>query len=806
MKKLLLCLSLLSTTYVGLAQLVDIELETFVVHPETDYSDGVNLDGYTTYRLWAVLQNEDDFVSSVFGVEDVITQVNTTTDFWQSDFGGLSSENISESALAFVPSLEYDSYITIGKIFQSDPGTATFTAGTDWINQFEPGGAPGSSFTIQGDVGGAWFTVNLGAEESINAYAGDDLKVLIGQFTTTGAITGCVNVQVFVNGVGENDVNTEICFGASFGCTDPLANNYDSSVEEDDGSCLYDCSLVQDDVSVVMPSCDGDSNGSIMVTVTGEQQFSDFQLDDGAIVAVGSFTGLAAGDYTVTVTDAVCTDGDALVIDVTVGSPDPIVFDVAIQTDISCSGDTDGWIAGTASGGTGILNFDLDDTFANAGTSINYTDLGSGDYTIWAMDEAGCIVSTEVFSLNNPFPLSVSVSNSADATCFDSADGIIVMSSSGGTGEVGYSLDNVDFQTTNVINDAPVGDLTVYAMDANGCVSQVDHTVGGPEEMIVGGNISTPSCFDDCDGAIQATISGGNGQWDFWLNDGELTGLGEFTDLCAGDYWIYAEDWEGCLDSALLTVGQPEMLVGTANSTDISCFGESDGSIDVEVAGGTAEYDFAIDCANFAAISVFDDLEAGSYTICIVDSNGCTAEAEGTVVEPDALSIDGITATNETTAGGDGSIAMDFSGGTGPYTFSWVDSSGTEVSTDEDPADLGVGCYTVTITDDNGCEISSDTPSCVDVSVTSLENGVEFSVYPNPTNGIINMNINGLDNSKVAYTLTDATGRVVMGEELNVLSGDYNYVVDLGSASNGVYFLNVTIGQSQRTVKVVKQF
>ena len=246
MKKLLLCFSLLSVFSIAQAQLVDIELETFVVHDDFEFIDGVNLDGYTTYRLYAVCESTDDFVSSIFGVFDVITQINTTTDFWQSEFGGLSSESINESALAFVPSLEYDSYVTIGKIFQSDPGTATFTSGTDWSNQFEPGGGiPGSSFVIEGAVGGAWFTVNLGAEESINAFAGDDFKVLIGQFTTTGTMTGCVNVQVFVNGIGDNDVETEICFEAcdfifnASGCTDSTACNFDSAATCDDGSCAY---------------------------------------------------------------------------------------------------------------------------------------------------------------------------------------------------------------------------------------------------------------------------------------------------------------------------------------------------------------------------------------------------------------------------------------------------------------------------------------------------------------------------------------------------------------------------------------
>lgn len=805
MKKLLLCLSLLSVFSIAQAQLVDIELETFAVHGDFEFSDGANLDGYTTYRMWAVLENQDDYVSAIFGVEDVITQINTTTDFWQSEFGGATSENINEANLAFVPSMEFDSYVTIGKVFEGDDGSPTYTAGTDWLTQFEPGGGPGSSFQISGSVGGSWFTINLGEVGSVNAFAGDDNKVLIGQFTTTGVMTGCVNVQVFVNGDGENAVSSEICFGATFGCTDSLANNYDSTVEEDDGSCLYDCSLSVNEVATTSTSCYGDNDGEISITVDGDQQFVNYQLDDGAVVAVGSFSGLSAGNYQVTITDAVCTGVDALVVDVTVEDPAAIVFDVSIQTDIACAGDTNGWIAGTANGGTGILNFDLADDFANSGTSINFTDLAPGDYTVWATDEAGCVVSTEVFSLNDPFLLTTSVSNSADATCFDSPDGIIVMSNSGGTGDVSYSLNGVDFQDSNVINDALSGTYTVTAMDENGCIAEIDHTVGGPLEMIVGGTITMPSCFDDCDGAIQATISGGNGQWDFWLDNGPQDALGTFTDLCAGDYMIHAEDWEGCLDSMLITVTQPEILSGSGTATDISCFGAGDGSIDAGAAGGTMDYEFAIDCVTFSSTSQFDDLEAGMYTICVTDANGCTAEVENTVGEPDVLSIDNVTATNETEAGDDGSIAMDFSGGTGSFTFEWTDTDGNVVSTDEDPTGLGDGCYTVTITDSNDCEVSSDTPSCVDVSITSLENGAEFSVYPNPTNGVLNMSINGLDNSKVSYTLADATGRVVIAEQLNVLSGDYNYVVDMGAASNGIYFLNVIVGQSQKTVKVVKQ-
>lgn len=242
-----ICLLLLVSTFFG--QLVDLEVELFAIHPPTDYADGTNLDGYVTYRLYAVCEHEDDFVSAVFGVGNVVTQVNTSTTFWNSAFGGPTAENISEAAISLVPSLEYDSYITIGKVFASDPGQPIFTAGTDWINQMDPGaGADGTSFTMDGDIGGSWFTVDLGPNDSPNGYAGSDLKVLIGQFTTDGLFTGCLNIQVFPNGVGDNAVETEICFSGCPaseegppipGCNDVNACNFLSTATCDDGSCLY---------------------------------------------------------------------------------------------------------------------------------------------------------------------------------------------------------------------------------------------------------------------------------------------------------------------------------------------------------------------------------------------------------------------------------------------------------------------------------------------------------------------------------------------------------------------------------------
>ena len=225
------------------AQMTSITIEETLVHPSTDYADGVNLDGYTTYRLYANLTNPNDFVSAVFGVDTTVSSISTTGEFWNSNFGGVSAENINEAAFGFVPSLEWDTYVTIGKIHSASPGQSIFVAG-EWISSLEPGnGAPGSTVTMDGIVGGSWFTIDLGPDDSVNGYAGDDLKVLLGQFTTDGIFSGNLWVQVFPNGNSNDPQEFTSCFssdgGNTPGCTDPESCTYQPEATCDNGSCLY---------------------------------------------------------------------------------------------------------------------------------------------------------------------------------------------------------------------------------------------------------------------------------------------------------------------------------------------------------------------------------------------------------------------------------------------------------------------------------------------------------------------------------------------------------------------------------------
>ena len=221
------------------AQIVDVILEPVVEHTGTT-SDGVDLTGFTTYRMYAVLTNENDFVSSVFGLEEAPLSITTTTSFYNAPLGASIASTLNPILLTTFESVNYDTWITIGRESSGDPGnevTSVETPAEPWYTNFVNGG----DIVIDGTFGGAWFT--LFGVTAVNGFAGEDLRVLIGQFTTDGEISATVNIQVFIDGVQSNNVNylnqvATIVLPTTPGCTNAAACNYDPNATEDDGSCV----------------------------------------------------------------------------------------------------------------------------------------------------------------------------------------------------------------------------------------------------------------------------------------------------------------------------------------------------------------------------------------------------------------------------------------------------------------------------------------------------------------------------------------------------------------------------------------
>jgi len=279
----------------------------------------VDLTGYSCTRYYVTMNNEDDFMSSVSGDAVNPTYVNTTTTFYNAALGAATPNGINSLLFAVYPDLPFDSWVTIGLEGVPNAGAGEAAIATvqstdnPWSNNFDPGfGAPGGNIAIDDPIGGAWYALNGDA----NGVAGTDLKVLVGQFTTDGALSGQLYCQVFINGDGSQEYRETFFIGAPPavpGCIDNTACNYNAEATEDDGSCTYADPGLNCDGSCIDDAdgdgvCDGDevpgcqddlacNFNAVATDDDGSCTYADPGLNcDGSCIADADGDGVCDGD------------------------------------------------------------------------------------------------------------------------------------------------------------------------------------------------------------------------------------------------------------------------------------------------------------------------------------------------------------------------------------------------------------------------------------------------------------------------------------------------------------------------------
>ena len=266
----------------------------------------------------------------------------------------------------------------------------------------------------------------------------------------------------------------------------------------------------------------------------------------------------------------------------------------------------------------------------------------------------------------------------------------------------------------------------------------------------------------------------------------------------AGIYYIRGETPEGCftISPVTATYGTPPVI--SAVTTDVLCHGESNGSIDISLAGGASPFTFL--WSNGAVTEDVSGLVPGIYTVIVTDANGCIATEDYTITEPSsALTVVVISQTNVLCFGAStGSAIAEASGGTAPYSYSW---DTTPVQTTATVAGVAAGVYIVTVTDANGCTATSSVtitqpPSGVQVTISGTDaecfgeaNGTATAeatggtapyIYSwNTTPAQITATATGLAAGSYTVTVTDAdgcttTGTVLISEPMALLlTADY---------------------------------
>ena len=385
------------------------------------------------------------------------------------------------------------------------------------------------------------------------------------------------------------------------------AGSYTATVTDDNG-CTANANATVNEPSAISAStvdtdasCNGGNDGAIDLNVSGGTAPYTYSWSNGATSQ--DISGLTAGSYTVTITDDNgCTAGSGG----TVGEPSELVLGSS-ATDVSCNGGNDGSVDLSVSGGTAPYSY----SWSNGATSQDISGLTAGSYTATVTDANGCSAN-EVASVNEPSALSLSISGT-DESAPSAGDGAADLTVGGGTAPYSYLWSNG--ATTEDISGLNGGTYSVTVTDANGCTASDNVTVNTlvlPLAVSITAS-SDVSCNGGNDGSATAAGSGGNPPYSYNWSNGATTATA--SGLAAGNYTVTVTDALSATASTSVTISEPSALSASASASDVSCNGDTDGSVDLTVGGGTAPYSYS--WSNGASTEDISGLGAGKlYSYC----------------------------------------------------------------------------------------------------------------------------------------------------------------------------------------------
>jgi gliding motility-associated-like protein len=378
-------------------------------------------------------------------------------------------------------------------------------------------------------------------------------------------------------------------------------------------------------VSTAFPdetTCFGGNDGAVSIQSNGGQAPYQYQWSNGQTGT--SISGLPAGPYSVTITDAFgCTTLNTALVN----QPPQLTLSAAPGA-VSCFGHANGTLNASLSGGTGPYTIE----WSNGQNGFMATGLLAGTYSLTATDAHGCTGSS-IGVVNTPTALQSSTTTQ-DPACFGSANGLATLHLSGGTPPYSYQWQNG--QTGTSAQQLSAGNYQVTATDAQGCTQTNSVSLGQP--TAVSGTIQAleAGCFGAATGQAWVSPVGGTPPYTFTWQNGETTA--QISGLPSGWYGLTITDAHQCPGTAQIWVGQPWPLLIDPFALPVSCPELADGMASATASGGVAPYSFA--WSNGQSGPEISALAMGAYTVTATDAHGCTAVAEETVETELPIEVD----------------------------------------------------------------------------------------------------------------------------------------------------------------------
>ncbi len=342
-------------------------------------------------------------------------------------------------------------------------------------------------------------------------------------------------------------------------------------------------------------SSTGASDATVDVTAAGGTGTLTYTLE-GVQQASGSFTGIAVGNYTLSITD-----DNSCVKDTTISIEEELVAVIQSQTDVDCAGAANGSATGSATGAVGTLSYNwMDEAFASVGTGNPITGLSAGDYYLEVTDASTTQVDTAAFTITAPDPLSLSLISQTEPVCAGESNGSIEVSATGGSGSYEYSIDGTNWVATPVFDNLSAGTYTVEVRDAdnNTCIAILSPALEltSPDPITVSSaNTVDASSQSASDGAVNVSATGGTGALTYALS-GNQQDNGAFSGLTPGDYTMNITDENGCAVTEDFTISFTASVPGYIEGNEIKVFpNPSQGIFSLTIENPkTREYDIEI--------------------------------------------------------------------------------------------------------------------------------------------------------------------------------------------------------------------
>ncbi len=273
------------------------------------------------------------------------------------------------------------------------------------------------------------------------------------------------------------------------------------------------------------------------------------------------------------------------------------------------------------------------------------------------------------------------------------------------------------------IFDLSPGNYTILVENEFGCSDTENITLSQPEQIEDAFIEYDVNCFGEDDGSISIILSGGTSPFEVFMGseDGlifnQLSGINSnqevvFDNLAAGNYYFTGLDQNGCYtdgQEVFFSINEPEELLFDYDYYDVTCSDANDGSIQINVYGGTGNYTYLWLADNGFNSNDQDiyNLAGGNYTLTITDENNCSSSEIIEITEDAGIVLSyiisdynsyGVSCENET----DGYIDISISGGTAPYSYNWTGPNGF-ISNSEDLVNISAGNYNLELFDENDC-------------------------------------------------------------------------------------------------------